>query len=159
MQRVESNINLQELTSTAKLLADKQQKKRDLMAKLDQHNQANPSKPIKYNANDILEIQEDENGKIIFLERGSQDPDSENGAGYKHILRHADEFKQCNISIAKLPQLLFSAIKQQKVVGRQGKKPGRPIYELNNKLFAITIGSNGFIVGVNPRSHKSLKKK
>lgn len=145
------SIDKQELSTTAALFADRLQKKRDLMAQLDKHNEAHPSKPIKYNADDILHI-EDINGKIVFLERGGEK------AGYKHVLTHADEFKLHHISMAKVPAALFSALRKNNKVGKQGKRDGRPIFEVDNKLFAISVGSNGYVVGANPTSPSVLKK-
>ena len=43
----------------------------------------------------------------------------------------------------------------QTVVHYQGKGTGRPIYEVNYKgstqRVAVTVGSNGYIVGANPQ--------
>ncbi|MDY3521489.1 hypothetical protein JSO54_02760 [Riemerella anatipestifer] len=47
-------------------------------------------------------------------------------------------------------------MKENKIVGYQGSGTGRPIYELiykgTKQKVAITIGSNGFVVGANPTS-------
>lgn len=50
----------------------------------------------------------------------------------------------------------MKALKENKIVGYQGKGTGRPIYELiykgTKQHVAITTGSNGFIVGANSTS-------
>lgn len=91
------------------------------------------------------------NGKIIWLETGSSK------AGLKHILeRHADDFARIGVPEKDIPKVLFEALESGKPVGFQGKGTGRPIYEImvngEKRYVAITVGSNGFIVGANPTS-------
>jgi Transposase and inactivated derivatives len=56
----------------------------------------------------------------------------------------------------QVPDAVFSALQQNKVVGYQGTGTGRPIYEYTfngqTHRMAITVGDNGFIVGANPTS-------
>lgn len=47
-------------------------------------------------------------------------------------------------------------VKYCTIVGYQGRGQGRPIYEFTyegtTRRIAITIGSNGYVVGANPKS-------
>lgn len=55
-----------------------------------------------------------------------------------------------------IPDFILQALSEGKVIGYQGKGTGRPIYEITykgkNQKVAITVGSNGYIVGANPTS-------
>jgi filamentous hemagglutinin len=48
----------------------------------------------------------------------------------------------------------MQAVQKGNIVGYQGSGTGRPIYQINingkAQNIAITIGSNGYIVGANP---------
>ena len=88
----------------------------------------------------------------VFLETGRT---GEKAAGLKHILAgHADDFARRGIPPQDIPNVLMDAVEQGKVVGHQGRGTGRPIYEVayngETHHVAITIGSNGYIVGANP---------
>lgn len=130
--------------------AERNQAKRALQQKL-------AEKHIKFDEDALLEIDQNPNGEIFFLERGNA------RAGYKHVLSHADDFKRKGISVAKLPKFLLFALKQNEQVGVQGankKTRGRPVYKgtllgKNTHVeVAITVGNNGFIVGANPTTLK-----
>ena len=87
-------------------------------------------------------------GKIIFLESGSHK------SGLEHIiLEHGSEFSQKGISNDKIPDFIVEALRIGKIVGCQGRGVGKPIYETKIKgeivKVAITVSSNGFIIGVN----------
>ncbi len=105
---------------------------------------------IKITPENVVDIQKLTDGRIVFLETGN------NSAGLQHIHRHTDEFAQKGISQDQIPDAIFSALQQNKVVGYQGSGTGRPIYEytFNDQThrIAITVGDNGFIVGANPTS-------
>jgi len=86
--------------------------------------------------------------EIIFLEKGNS------RAGLEHIVQaHGKELLGKGITEAEIPQVLQIATTRGKIVGQQGKKKGRPIFETNHDgkevYLAITIGSNGFVVGMN----------
>jgi len=90
------------------------------------------------------------NGKTIWLETGSPT------AGLRHIVgEHGPEFAQRGISELDIPDVVFSALQRNNIVGYQGRGAGRPIYEFDYRgqtyRLAITIGGNGFIVGANFR--------
>jgi len=102
---------------------------------------------IKHEPEDIA-IWKNAEGKIIFLEKGNKN------AGLAHIIgEHGPEFAQAGITEAEIPSLLQEAVTNGTRIGSQGKGSGRAIYEVlfHGKLIkvAITIGSNGFIVGAN----------
>lgn len=151
----------EEILQSSAIMAKKLEKKRELLSNLDQFNAEKirsnePKKVIKFNAEEVLFI--DKIGeKFVFLERGVQNEEKKQGAGYKHILTHAKEFKQNNISIAKLPYVLFSSLSKNNIIAYQGKGKGRPIFEAENEKIgiAITVGSNGYIVGANPTSKRN----
>ena len=54
----------------------------------------------------------------------------------------------------KIEELIMESLTNGKVIGYQGRGTGRLIYEVvfEGKTYdtAITVGSNGFIVGANP---------
>ena len=75
--------------------------------------------------------------------------------GLTHIVEsHGSDFARKGISEKQIPDLLMKSLEANNIVGYQGKGYGRPIYEVNylGKIhhIAITVGSNGFIVGANP---------
>lgn len=108
----------------------------------------------KYTPDNVLAITKTPDGQLVWLEYGKLD------AGYLHILdRHAADFQKQGISPTEIPDYLMTAVSQGKIVDTQGKKvPPRYIYEFTYKgqthRVAIDVGSNGFIVGANPRSHQ-----
>lgn len=105
----------------------------------------------KFIEEDIVMITKQSNGKLAWLEKGNE------GAGLKHILKHEKDFSNKGISKSEIVPLLAASIKSGKLIGTQGKKSNKPrqVYEVNfnGKVFkiAISIGSNGFIVGANPK--------
>ena len=66
--------------------------------------------------------------------------------------------KACRASSKRedVPLLLMKAIREENIIGYQGKGYGRPIYsvEFQGKIVqvAISVGTNGFIVGANLNS-------
>jgi hypothetical protein len=106
---------------------------------------------VKHDPDKVILIGKDGDGKIVFLESGNAK------AGLQHVMDHADQFTDIGVPRDKVGQFVFDATTTGKVVGYQGKGTGRPIYEF---LFegrpykvAVTVGSNGFIVGANPVGH------
>ncbi|KAL2359231.1 hypothetical protein RJZ56_007922 [Blastomyces dermatitidis] len=85
--------------------------------------------------------------------------DNSPAAGYQHMLAHANEFRQLGISEEQLGEVAEAATTVGYPGGQQGgskKGPGRPIFALAfyGKLVAvaISVGSNGFVVGMNRSS-------
>lgn len=107
------------------------------------------SQGIKYTPENIVQVAKNSDGKIIFLESG-------NGkAGLQHIIdEHAKDFANIGVSEAQIPNVVMKAVSEGNIVGYQGKGTGRPIYEtvINGEVhrLAITVSSNGFMVGANP---------
>ena len=68
--------------------------------------------------------------------------------------RHGVDFERRGISREQIPKAVIDAVKSGVPVGVQGRKPGRPIYEVDingtKQRIAVTVGSNGFVVGANP---------
>ena len=60
------------------------------------------------------------------------------------------------IELDEIPDAVIAAITQGKIVGYQGRKKTRAIYEVNfngkTQYIAITVSNNGYIVGANPRT-------
>ncbi|PKW14250.1 hypothetical protein [Saccharopolyspora spinosa] len=110
---------------------------------------------IKISADRVVEIGKDPNGKIVFLEEGKG---GQRGAGLEHIYEeHGSQFEQAGIPKEDVPDLVHKAATEGEYTGyTQGKAPGRPIYEVEHngqkQYVAVSVGSNGFIVGANMRS-------
>jgi len=107
------------------------------------------SQGIKYTPDNIVQVAKNADGKIVFLETGNSK------AGLQHIIgEHAKDFANIGVSEAQIPSVVMKAVSEGKVVGYQGKGTGRPIYEtvINGEThrLAITVSSNGFMVGANP---------
>ena len=107
------------------------------------------SSGVKYNLNDVVAITKTADGKLTWLENGSDT------AGLKHIIKeHGKDFANKGISKEQIPSYITQALSEGKVVGYQGRGTGRPIYEFSyngaTQRVAVTVGSNGFIVGANP---------
>lgn len=105
---------------------------------------------VKYNPEDIVAITKTADGKLVWLENGTD------AAGLNHIIaEHADDFLNKGITQEQIPDYVMNALKNGEIVGYQGRGTGRPIYEFtyNGEIHkvAITVGNNGFVVGANPK--------
>ena len=101
----------------------------------------------------IVAITKDSSGGIVWLETGND------RAGLNHIIdEHGSQFHGKGISNEEIPNYVMEAVHQGNIVGYQGKKNPRTIYEFvyegKKQRIAISIGPNGFIVGANPKSVK-----
>ncbi|KYC42211.1 hypothetical protein WA1_19700 [Scytonema hofmannii PCC 7110] len=106
---------------------------------------------IKHTPEKIVRIARQPDGKIVFLEEGNTE------AGLQHILEnHFDQFTDVGIEPHQIPDAVIAAVTQGRIVGYQGRKKTRLIYEVsfNSKIhyIAVTISNNGYIVGANPRT-------
>ena len=103
---------------------------------------------VKYNPDDVLAVTKTADGKLVWLENGN------NSEGMQHILNHAEDFVNKGVPEDKIEELIMESLTNGKVIGYQGRGTGRLIYEVvfEGKTYdtAITVGSNGFIVGANP---------
>ena len=78
-------------------------------------------------------------------------------AGLQHILeQHSNEFISLGIPLEQVPDAIITAVTKGKILGYQGRKKTRVIYEVsfNDRIYyiAVTVGKNGYIVGANPRT-------
>ena len=109
---------------------------------------------MKHDPSSVMRITKLPDGRIVFLESGTKS--GRNDSGFVHVLDHVDEFTQHGLLPVELPDYIFSALTEGRVVAYQGKGTGRPIYEFfwrgEKRRIAVTIGSNGYIVGANWRS-------
>lgn len=105
---------------------------------------------VKHTPENIIKIAQKSDGKIVFLETGDE------SSGLTHILKiHKAEFADIGILEDHVPDAIINAVLDGKIVGDQGKRKDRPIYEitLNNQIkhIAVTVSNNGYIVCANPR--------
>lgn len=107
----------------------------------------------KISPNDVVMITRAPNGKIVWLETGTSE------SGLQHIVdRHGHEFNGRGISNDDIPDFVLEAVYQGHVVGTQGKRSPRTVYEFiyngQKQRIAVQVGSNGYIVGANLASMK-----
>ena len=105
---------------------------------------------VNFTPGNVMATGKTPSGQTVFLETGNSN------AGFQHIVEaHAAEFASMGVSLLQIPDVVMRAVTQGTIVGYQGSGTGRPIYRVivngQPQLIAITIGSNGFIVGANPR--------
>jgi len=105
------------------------------------------SNGIKHTPENIVRIARDEGGRVVFLEKGTAE------SGLQHIIkRHAAQFVEGGVAEESIPDLIMKAVTQGKQVGMQGT---RPIFEVEfngvTRRVAVNVGSNGYIVGANPK--------
>lgn len=86
-------------------------------------------------------------------------------AGYQHMLNHAEEFQQIGITKDQLSEVAEAATTVGIPGGQQGskgKRPGRPIFGLffygKPLAVAVSVGSNGFVVGMNRSSWEKFQE-
>lgn len=99
----------------------------------------------------VVMITRDPAGKIVWLETGTK------SAGLQHIIdEHGHEFNGKGIPNADIPNYVLEAVYQGKIVGTQGKKNPRTVYEFTyngkKQRIAVQVSKNGYIVGANPKS-------
>ncbi|MCL6750626.1 hypothetical protein KBT16_06375 [Nostoc sp. CCCryo 231-06] len=106
---------------------------------------------IKHSPEKVVRIAKQADGKIVFLEEGNAE------AGLQHILQeHSLEFANQGIEPSQIPDAIITAVTQGKIIGYQGRKKTRTIYEINFngkiQYICVTVSDNGYIVGANPRT-------
>jgi len=107
---------------------------------------------VKFTTQDIIATAKQPNGQVVFLETGTG---GLGGSGLQHILEeHTADFANIGVTTSQIPSVIMQAVQKGNIVGYQGSGTGRPIYQINingkAQNIAITIGSNGYIVGANP---------
>ena len=104
---------------------------------------------VKFSPQNVVATGTTQSGQIVFLETGST------RAGLQHIVdAHVTDFANIGVSEEQIPSVVMQAVTRGNIVGYQGRDGGRPIYQttINGQpqRIAVTVGSNGFIVGANP---------
>lgn len=104
---------------------------------------------IKFDQSSVVVTGRNPAGQVVFLESGT--PTS----GLRHIVgEHASQFADIGVPENQIPGVVMRAVTEGKVVGYQGRGTARPIYEIQlngyTQRIAITVSSNGYIVGANP---------
>ncbi|MBQ6018055.1 MAG: hypothetical protein IJL19_09260 [Clostridiales bacterium] len=107
----------------------------------------------KISPDKVVMITRDPKGRIVWLEEGN------NSSGLQHIINeHGHEFNGKGISNDEIPDYVLEAVYQGNIVGTQGKRNPRTVYEFVyngvTQRIAVQVGSNGYIVGANPKSMK-----
>jgi hypothetical protein len=102
---------------------------------------------VKFTPGNVVAAQENGDGQVIFMEAGNS------RAGLAHIIdQHDAQFEQMDIPEGQIPDFVVRGAATGRVVGTQGVD--RPIYEFEYEgeqyKVAVTVGSNGFMVGANP---------
>ena len=104
-------------------------------------------KGVKFTEEDLIWVFKNKDGKIIFLEKGK------NSGGFQHILKHKEEFLDKGIFEEDLAEFIMESLKNGKIVGKEGSRfVYEYIYKGIKQTTAITVSSNGFVVGANPVS-------
>ena len=105
---------------------------------------------VKYTFSDIVAITKNPDGKIVWLEIGKE-TGKKGSCGLRHIESHAKEFADIGITKEEIPEFIMTTISKGEIVGIQNTRPIYKVtYKGKEKLVAIDIGSNGFVVGANP---------
>jgi len=99
----------------------------------------------------VVMITKDPKGKVVWMETGNL------SSGLEHIInKHGHEFNGKGIANNDIPDYVLEAVYQGNVVGTQGKRNPRTVYEFTyngqRQRIAIQVASNGYIVGANPKS-------
>ncbi|MBN3751326.1 filamentous hemagglutinin N-terminal domain-containing protein [Paraburkholderia sp. Tr-20389] len=105
---------------------------------------------VKFTSQNVVATGTTSSGQTVFLEAGNAN------AGLQHIIQeHGAEFASMGVAPAQIPDVLMQTVTRGTIVGYQGAGTGRPIYEVTingqQQRIAVTVGSNGYIVGANPR--------
>ncbi|APU20272.1 hypothetical protein UA75_11300 [Actinoalloteichus sp. GBA129-24] len=116
---------------------------------------------LKISAEEVRFIGVDPNGRIVWIENGWHDEESNEGAGLAHIMSHANEFTEKGIGRPAIGAFVLAAIVRGQYSGYdQGKRrTSRPIFKVNiddeDRYVGVQVGSNGFIIGANMRSSRN----
>ncbi|CAB3680276.1 hypothetical protein LMG24076_02391 [Trinickia soli] len=104
---------------------------------------------VKFTSQNVISTGRTPSGQIVFMETGNAT------AGLQHIIdEHADDFANIGVAQRDISSVVMQAVTEGNIVGYQGSGTGRPIYQVTingqPQRIAVTVGSNGFIVGANP---------
>lgn len=106
----------------------------------------------KFNLDEVIAITKMPDGKLVWLEIGKE-TGGVGSAGLLHIERHLSQFEAKGINKEELPDFIMAALSKGKKVGIKNTRDiYKVVYKGKTQRVAIQIGSNGFIVGANPKS-------
>lgn len=96
-------------------------------------------------------ITTDPSGRIVWIETGNR------SSGVEHIIHgHGKQFNAHGISNEEIPNFVLEAVHQGNIVGTQGKRNPRTVYEViyygEHHRVAVQVGTNGYVVSANPKS-------
>lgn len=104
----------------------------------------------KITPENVLDIGKTQDGRIIWMETGNDD------AGLNHILlKHGTEFTSEGFTPTSLSKFIVNMVLTGKPIGYAKTKNATPreVYQISlggeTRYIAITVGPNGFIVGIN----------
>jgi filamentous hemagglutinin len=104
---------------------------------------------VKFSTSNVIATAQLADGEIVFLETGNDT------SGLQHIVDdHGQDFANIGVAPTQIPGVIMEALTQGKFLGYQGTGTGRAIYQITingaQQKIAITVSSNGYIVGANP---------
>ena len=98
---------------------------------------------VKYNADDVVMITKNADGKLLWLEKGGD------SAGLKHIIdRHTADFTAKGIN--DIPKFLNEVLKRKAAKVGMGAKGPFEEYIVNGTRYRVAYGNNGYIVSFFP---------
>lgn len=118
-------------------------------------------KGFKISPEKVLGIGKMTDGKIVWIEEGKL---GEKASGLAHIWeKRGSDFTARGISKEEIPEFIINAVTIGTKLGIQGnQKAPRDVFEYNYKgvrmLLAVSISSNGYIVGANFTNESRIKK-
>ena len=100
----------------------------------------------KCKSEEIIQIDKADAGGIVWMETGTEN------AGLIHILKHQKELKARGIEKKEIPRFTAEIIKKGEIVSGTKSKNGKEglLLRYGEKLYIISVGDNGFIVGLYP---------
>lgn len=101
------------------------------------------SSGVKYNADDVVTVMKNSDGKLMWLENGNSK------AGLTHILeRHADNFASQGVN--DIPNLLENVLSTSPVKTESNAKGLFADYILNGNSYRVAYETNGYVVSFYP---------
>lgn len=98
---------------------------------------------VKYNADDVVMVTKNANGKLLWLEKGNS------SAGLKHIVDgHVADFTAKGVN--DIPKFLNEVLKTIPAKVGTGAKGPFAEYIVNGTRYRVVYGTNGYIVSFYP---------
>ena len=101
--------------------------------------------PNSYTAEDVMMVTKMADGKLVWLEKGSE------SAGFQHILKHSEQLADRGISKDNIIDVMYELLNTTPIGTGSNAKGRYADYLYNNKVTRICYGDNGFIVSMFPR--------